>query len=282
MYGSLLTVVKPYKLLYLLKDNTFVKIIKPKTLKTILITGATSGIGEACATLFAKNGYQIIITGRRKERLENLEKLLHSKYNSSVHSLNFDIAKHEECKKAIESLPDEFKNIDVLINNAGLAAGLSPIQEGLLSDWETMIDINLKGLLYITRLIAPKMAARKSGHIVNLSSVAGKENYANGNVYCATKHAVDSLSQTMRIDLLQYGVKVTNIAPGMVETEFSLVRFKGDENRAKNVYIGVTPLTAHDIAEAIFWAVSRPDHVNISDIVITPKAQANSTTTIRR
>lgn len=251
-------------------------------LKTILITGATSGIGEACANLFAENGYQLIITGRRKDKLEKLADTLSSQFNSPILALNFDIADFKACENAINNLPPQFKRIDILLNNAGLAAGLNPIQEGILSDWEAMIDINLKGLLYITRLVAPLMTAQKAGHIVNISSVAGKENYANGNVYCATKHAVDSLSQTMRIDLLQHGVKVTNIAPGMVETEFSLVRFKGDEKRAKNVYVGLTPLSAHDIAETIYWAVSRPDHVNISDIVITPKAQANATTTIRK
>jgi NADP-dependent 3-hydroxy acid dehydrogenase YdfG len=197
-------------------------------------------------------------------------------------ALNFDIANQAACETAIKNLPSQFQKIDILLNNAGLAAGLNPIQEGLLSDWEAMIDINLKGLLYITRLVAPMMVTQKSGHIVNISSVAGKENYANGNVYCATKHAVDSLSQTMRIDLLQHGVKVTNIAPGMVETEFSLVRFNGDVKKAKNVYMGLTPLSAHDIADAIYWAVSRPDHVNISDIVLTPKAQANATTTVRK
>lgn len=251
-------------------------------MKTILITGATSGIGEACANLFAENGYQLIITGRRKEKLEKLADTLSSQFNSPILALNFDIANQAACENAIKNLPAQFQRIDILLNNAGLAAGLNPIQEGSLNDWEAMIDINLKGLLYITRLVAPIMTAQKSGHIVNISSVAGKENYANGNVYCATKHAVDSLSQTMRIDLLQHGVKVTNIAPGMVETEFSLVRFKGDEKRAKNVYVGLTPLSAHDIADAIFWAVSRPDHVNISDITITPKAQANATTTIRK
>lgn len=251
-------------------------------MKTILITGATSGIGEACANLFAENGYQLIITGRRKEKLEKLADSLSSQFNCPILALNFDIADQKACENAIQNLPPQFKKIDILLNNAGLAAGLNPIQEGHLSDWEAMIDINLKGLLYITRLVAPLMVAQKNGHIVNISSVAGKENYANGNVYCATKHAVDSLSQTMRIDLLPHGVKVTNIAPGMVETEFSLVRFKGDEKRAKNVYVGLTPLSAHDIAEAIYWAASRPDHVNISDIVITPKAQANATTTIRK
>ena len=251
-------------------------------MKTILITGATSGIGEACANLFAENGYQLILTGRRKEKLEKLADSLSSQYNRPILALNFDIANQNACENAIHNLPPQYKKIDILLNNAGLAAGLNPIQEGLLSDWESMIDINIKGLLYITRLVAPLMTAQRSGHIVNISSVAGKENYANGNVYCATKHAVDSLSQTMRIDLLQHGVKVTNIAPGMVETEFSLVRFKGDEKRAKNVYMGITPLSAHDIAETIYWAVSRPDHVNISDIVITPKAQANATTSIRK
>jgi NADP-dependent 3-hydroxy acid dehydrogenase YdfG len=257
-------------------------ILKALIVKTILITGATSGIGEACANLFAENGYQLIITGRRKEKLERLADSLSAQFGRPILALNFDISNQQACENAITNLPPQFKKIDVLLNNAGLAAGLNPIQDGLMSDWEAMIDINLKGLLYITRLVAPLMTAQKAGHIVNISSVAGKENYANGNVYCATKHAVDSLSQTMRIDLLQHGVKVTNIAPGMVETEFSLVRFKGDENRAKNVYVGLTPLSAHDIADAIFWAISRPDHVNISDIVITPKAQANATNTVRK
>lgn len=251
-------------------------------MKTILITGATSGIGEACATIFAENGYQLIITGRRKDRLEKIADSLSSQYNCPILALNFDISNYEACENAIKSIPAQFQKIDVLINNAGLAAGLHPIQEGILSEWENMIDINLKGLLYISRLVTPIMVAQKSGHIVNLSSVAGKESYANGNVYCATKHAVDSLSKTMRIDLLQNGIKVTNIAPGMVETEFSLVRFNGDEKKAKNVYMGLTPLSAHDIADAIYWAVSRPDHVNISDIVLTPKAQANATTTVRK
>ena len=251
-------------------------------MKTILITGATSGIGEACATLFAENGYRLILTGRRKEKLAKVADALSSQHNCPILALNFDVADYKACETALANLPAPFNKIDILLNNAGLAAGLGPIHEGVLSDWESMIDINLKGLLYVTRLVAPMMTAQKSGHIVNLSSVAGKETYANGNVYCATKHAVDSLSQTMRIDLLQHGIKVTNIAPGMVETEFSLVRFKGDEKKAKNVYMGLTPLSAHDIADAIYWAVSRPDHVNISDIVLTPKAQANATTTLRK
>ncbi len=251
-------------------------------MKTIFITGATSGIGAACSELFAQNGYRLIISGRRADRLQKLAQSLKSQYNCSVLPLTFDVSLFNDCETAIQSIPDEFKTIDVLLNNAGLAAGLASIQDGHINDWETMINVNLKGLLYMTRLISPIMIKQKSGHIVNISSIAGKENYANGNVYCATKHAVDSLSQSMRIDLLAHGIKVTNIAPGMVETEFSLVRFKGDEQKAKNVYIGLTPLKPQDIADAIWWAVSRPDHVNISDIIITPKAQANASTTIRK
>ena len=246
------------------------------------ITGATSGIGKSTAELFSKNGYDLIITGRRSERLNALKENLEKLHKIKVTTLCFDVRNQLEVENAINSLTTENKRIDVLVNNAGLAAGLSSLQEGNLSHWERMIDTNLKGLLYVTKVVSNLMIENKSGHIINIGSIAGKEVYANGNVYCATKHAVDSLSQTMRIDLLQHGVKVTNIAPGMVETEFSLVRFKGDEKRAKNVYVGLTPLSAHDIAEAIYWAVSRPDHVNISDIVITPKAQANATTTIRK
>lgn len=251
-------------------------------MKTVLITGATSGIGQACASIFAQNGYQLILTGRRTSRLNEVADELRAEFNAKIHTLNFDITQLKECQLAIESLPKEFTHIDVLINNAGLSAGLNPINDGDIADWELMIDTNIKGLLYISKQVIPIMVKQHYGHIVNLSSVAGKENYANGNVYCATKHAVDSLSQTMRIDLLNHGIKVTNIAPGMVETEFSLVRFKGDEQRANNVYLGLTPLSAFDIADTIYWAISRPDHVNISDIVITPKAQANATTTLRK
>lgn len=246
------------------------------------ITGASAGFGKATAELFAAQGWDIVITGRRKTRLEVLERQLKEKYSVDVLSLAFDVRSHEEVKKAVESLPEKWKNIDLLVNNAGLAAGLGPIQEGLLSDWEDMIDTNLKGLLYMTRSIAPMMVKNGKGHIINIGSIAGKEVYANGNVYCATKHAVDALTKATRIDLVSHGIKVTQIAPGMAETEFSIVRFKGDDEKAKSVYKGLQPLTAQDIAETIWWVASRPAHVNINDIVIMPTAQANSTTTIRK
>ncbi|MEO6902350.1 MAG: SDR family NAD(P)-dependent oxidoreductase [Bacteroidia bacterium] len=247
-----------------------------------LITGATAGIGKATATLFAKNGYDIIITGRRKERLTNFSEELQSTYKVKVLTLNFDVRNLKEVETAIQSIPENWKKINVLVNNAGLAAGLGPIQEGLIADWEQMIDTNLKGLLYVTRNIAPTMITNGFGHIINIGSIAGKEVYANGNVYCATKHAVDALNKAMRIDLLPHQIKVTAINPGMVETEFSLVRFKGDEQRAKKTYEGIDALTPEDIAETIYWVASRPAHVNINDIIITPTAQANATNTIRK
>jgi 3-hydroxy acid dehydrogenase/malonic semialdehyde reductase len=246
------------------------------------ITGASAGFGKATAELFAQNGWDVVITGRRKTRLEVLERQLKEKYNVDVLLLTFDVRSHEEVKKAVESLSEKWKNIDLLVNNAGLAAGLGPIQEGVLSDWEEMIDTNVKGLLYMTRNIAPLMIANKKGHIVNIGSIAGKEVYANGNVYCGTKHAVDALTKAMRIDMVPHGIKVTQIAPGMAETEFSIVRFKGDDEKAKSVYKGLTPLSAQDIAETIWWVANRPAHVNINDIVIMPTAQANSTTAIRK
>lgn len=247
-----------------------------------LITGATAGIGKATAELFAKNGYNVIITGRRKERLEEFSAYLKANYKIEVLSLNFDVRKLKEVETAIHSIPPDWKKINVLVNNAGLAVGLSNIQEGLIEDWERMIDTNVKGLLYMTRTLAPIMIQNSYGHIINIGSIAGKEVYANGNIYCATKHAVDALSKAMRIDLLPHSIKVTAINPGMVETEFSIVRFKGDEERAKKVYMGLKPLRAEDIAETIYWAASRPAHVNINDIIITPTIQANATTTIRK
>lgn len=247
-----------------------------------LITGATAGFGKATAELFAASGFQVIITGRRKTRLDVLERQLKEKYQIKVLSLCFDIRNSGETKNALNSIPAEWQAIDVLVNNAGLAAGLGAIQNGSLDDWEQMIDTNVKGLLYVTRIVSPWMAQRNKGHIINIGSIAGKEVYANGNVYCATKHAVDALTKAMRIDLLPHGIRVTQIAPGMAETEFSIVRFKGDEDRAKSVYKGLKPLTADDIAETIFWCASRPAHVNINDIVIMPTAQANSTTSIRK
>lgn len=243
--------------------------------KIALITGATSGIGQATALKAAEAGFDIIITGRRAERLETLAKEIRNK-GVDVLTLNFDIRQAMEVDKAIGSLTDKWKNISVLVNNAGLAVGVSPIQEGILDDWERMIDTNIKGLLYITRAVAPLMIAQNCGHIVNLASIAGKEVYPGGNVYCATKHAVDALSKAMRTDMLKHNIKVTNIAPGMVETEFSLVRYKGDAAAAKNVYKGLTPLTNEDIADTIIFAITRPAHVCLNDIVIMPTAQANS------
>ena len=244
--------------------------------KTILITGATSGIGEATARIFAANNFRIIITGRRKERLDKLAEELKAEYKAVVLTLSFDVRNSSEVQKNIASLQGDWSIIDVLVNNAGLASGLGPIQSGELDDWEKMIDTNIKGLLYVTRAVSPLMIARNSGHIINIASVAGKEVYPNGNVYCATKHAVDALSRSMRIDLLPHGIKVTNIAPGLVETEFSVVRFHGDKERADNVYKGYQPLNAADIADAIWYAASRPAHFCVNDMVLTPLAQANA------
>lgn len=243
--------------------------------KIALITGATSGIGKATAIKLAEVGYSIIITGRRGERLTALEKELKDK-GIEVLALQFDVRNQTEVHQAIADLPAEWQAIDVLVNNAGLAVGTSPIQDGIIDDWERMIDTNVKGLLYVTREVAPLMIKRERGHIVNLASVAGKEVYPGGNVYCATKHAVDALSKAMRVDMLKHNIKVTNIAPGMVETEFSIVRYKGDTQAADNVYKGITPLTGEDIADTIVFAVTRPAHICLNDIQIMPTTQANS------
>jgi 3-hydroxy acid dehydrogenase/malonic semialdehyde reductase len=243
--------------------------------KIVLISGATAGIGEALAWKFAENKYNLILTGRRADRLNKIKNELSEKFNVEVLTLNFDIRKLSEVENAVKSIPETWQNIDVLINNAGLAAGGSPIQDGVYDDWERMIDTNLKGLLYLSRKIIPLMTARKKGHIINIGSLAGKQVYPNGNVYCATKAAVQSITEGMRIDLVQYGIKVTQIAPGAVETEFAYVRFKGDSEAAKNVYKGYKPLTARDIAEATYYTASLPEHVNINDLLITPVAQAN-------
>ena len=250
--------------------------------KTVLITGATSGIGKACADIFAKNNYRLIITGRRKERLGDLEKDLRANYAVEVLNLNFDVRNRAEVEENLGNLPAEWNTVDILINNAGLAVGLNNIQEGDIDDWERMIDTNIKGLLYVTRSIAPGMTARKSGHIINIGSIAGKETYPFGNVYCATKHAVDSLTKAMRIDMVKDGIKVTQIAPGAVETEFSNVRFKGDDEKAKAVYRGFEPLHPEDIADAVYYCASLPAHVNINDLLIMPTAQANATTIVRK
>jgi NADP-dependent 3-hydroxy acid dehydrogenase YdfG len=240
--------------------------------KIALITGATSGIGEATARLLSINGFNLIICGRRKDRLNSLKNEL-SQHTKTI-SLSFDVAKKSEVLAAIRSLPDDFKMIDVLINNAGNAHGLSSIEEGDLDDWDAMIDINVKGLLYVSREIIPGMAARNQGHIINIGSIAGKEVYPNGNVYCASKHAVDAISKAMRYDLNKYGIRVGEINPGLVETEFSLVRFKGDRERAKKVYEGYQALKPADIADIILFMVNRPPHVNIADITVFPTAQA--------
>jgi len=242
--------------------------------KTIMITGATSGFGRAAAIKFARNGYNIIITGRRTDRLNKLKNELLSFGKIKVLSLTFDVRNRDEVASVILNLPEEWKNIDILVNNAGLAVGLDHIDNGLIDDWERMIDTNVKGLLYVTRAVTPLMVARGQGHIINIGSIAGKDVYENGNVYCATKSAVDSLSKSMRIDLLKNNIKVTHIAPGMAETEFSLVRFKGNEEKAKAVYKGIEALKEEDIAEAIYYCASLPSHVCINDLVITPTAQA--------
>jgi NADP-dependent 3-hydroxy acid dehydrogenase YdfG len=242
--------------------------------KIIMITGATSGFGWATAIKFAQSGYNIVITGRREERLKILENKLLS-FNVKVLSLNFDVRDNDEVKSVVESLPEEWKAIDILVNNAGLAVGLEHINAGNTDDWDRMIDTNVKGLLYVTRAIAPLMVKQGHGHIFNIGSIAGKEAYENGNVYCASKSAVDSLTRSMRIDLLKHNIRVTQIAPGMAETEFALVRFKGDEEKAKSVYKGVDALTSEDIAGVIYYCATLPPHVCINDLVITPTQQAS-------
>ena len=244
--------------------------------KTALITGATAGIGEATARLLAKNNFNLIVTGRRKDRLEDLRNSILKDSDAEVVTMNFDIRNPEETEIAIKKLPVEWQKIDVLINNAGLAVGLSTVADGVLDDWERMIDTNIKGVLYISRLISQTMIKNGEGHIVNISSVAGKETYPMGNVYCATKHAVQSLTKGMRIDFLKHGIKVSSVCPGAVDTEFSVVRFKGDEKQAQQVYDGITPLYARDVAETILFVITRPAHVNIDDILIMPTDQAFS------
>ncbi len=250
--------------------------------KIALITGVTSGIGKASADIFAENNYNLIVTGRRHERLREIKNELEKQFGIEVFALCFDVRNNDEVIENINSLPEEWRNIDVLINNAGLAVGLNHIQDGVIDDWERMIDTNIKGLLYVTRAVAPLMVARNSGHIVNICSVAGKEVYENGNVYCATKHAVDALSKAMRVDMLKHNIKVTNICPGAVETEFSIVRFKGDTERAAGTYRGMEPLVAKDVAQCIYFAVSLPYRICINDMLIMPTAQADSRTFNRK
>jgi 3-hydroxy acid dehydrogenase/malonic semialdehyde reductase len=243
--------------------------------KIIFITGATAGFGKAIAYTFAQHGWNLIITGRRAVRLETIAEDIREQYNVAVLTLCFDVRDRETVLQMINSIPHDWKQIDVLVNNAGLAAGITTIQEGDFSDWDRMIDTNIKGLLNVSRCIMPMMVQRQKGHIINLGSVAGKFVYPKGNIYCATKAAVDALSQAMRIDMLPFGVKVTCLHPGAADTEFSLVRLHGDEKAAAQVYAGYDPLAAQDIAEAVYFAATRPDHVVLNDIVITAKAQAN-------
>ncbi len=244
--------------------------------KIIFITGATAGFGQAIARKFAENGNNLIITGRRKILLEELAKELITTFDIEVLPLCFDVRKLEEVESAIEALPVKWKKIDVLVNNAGLAVGLNPIHEGVVDDWERMIDTNVKGLLYMTRFVSPLMVARKQGHIINIGSIAGREVYPMGNVYCGSKYAVDAITKGTRIDLVSHNIKVTQIAPGAANTEFSMVRFKGDKSRADNVYIGYEPLLAVDIAETVYYVTTLPAHVNINDLVLMPTAQASA------
>jgi NADP-dependent 3-hydroxy acid dehydrogenase YdfG len=242
-----------------------------------LITGSTSGIGKATAERLAKADYDLILTGRRADRLETQKVSLQEKFHNRILTLCFDVRSQAEVEKHLGHLPDDWKNISVLLNNAGLAVGLNTVQDGVLDDWERMIDTNVKGLLYVSRTIAPLMILNGHGHIVNIGSIAGKQVYPNGAVYCASKHAVDALSQGLRMDLVSHGIRVTQICPGAVETEFSTVRFKGDQDRADSVYKGFEPLTAEDIADTIFYCVNLPKHVCINDLVIMPTAQASAT-----
>lgn len=249
--------------------------------KTVLITGATAGFGEACAIKFAQNGYSLIITGRREERLKKLKTFLEETYKSNVHYLCFDVQNKDAVFNNINSLPDTFGKIDVLINNAGLALGRDNFADADITDWETMLDTNVKGLMYVTKAVLPKMITAQNSHIINIGSIAGKEVYENGNGYCASKHAVDAISKAMRIDLLKYNIKVTAIHPGAAETEFSLVRFKGEKQKADAVYENYIPLQAEDIAETVFYCASLPAHVCINDLVITCTQQASSTYLIK-
>lgn len=245
--------------------------------KIALITGASAGIGKACAEVFAREGFNLILTARRLEKLEILAEKIKEEFDVEIKTIQMDLRSKEDVQKGWTSLSEEWKRVDVLINNAGLSQGLDPIFSGDTDDWDRMIDTNIKGLLYVSRTVLPQMKDRKSGHVINIGSIAGKEVYLNGNVYCATKHAVDALNKAMRIDLLPYCIKVSALHPGAVETEFSVVRFKGDKERASKVYEGFEPLHAQDIAEAAWFVVSRPAHVNINEMLIMPTAQANGT-----
>ncbi len=250
--------------------------------KTILITGASSGIGAACAAKFAESGARLLLCSRRIEKLNELAAQLQSKYNIEVHAFQLDVSQHIKVVEALKSLPTNWNIVDVLINNAGLAAGLDTIQDASIQDWEEMINTNIKGLLYVTKEILPQMLDKNSGHIINIGSVAGHYVYPKGAVYCATKHAVNALSSGLRMDLFGTRIRVSSIDPGAVETNFSLVRFKGDEKRAASVYEGMEPLTPEDVADAVLYCATRPQHVNVSEVIIMPTDQASATMVSRK
>jgi len=249
---------------------------------TVLITGASSGIGAASSRAFATAGCHLILAARRIERIEAAAAELRSEFGVEALPLALDVTKQDQVAQVLGNLPERWAAVDILLNNAGLSRGLDKLHEGQLQDWEEMIDTNVKGLLYVTRAILPGMVARGRGHVINIGSIAGHEVYLSGNVYCATKHAVDALTRALRIDLVGAGIRVSSVDPGMVETEFSLVRFHGDAERAKKVYQGLQPLTPEDIADAILWCATRPPHVNIQDVIITPTAQASTTVAHRK
>lgn len=245
--------------------------------KIALVTGASSGIGQATASIFAEHGYDLFLIARRAERLAEIKQALEQKYNIKVHSITLDLRDRNALETAWKEVPNEWKKIDVLVNNAGLSLGLEPFFDGNVDDWENMIDTNIKSLLYVSKIVANEMIKNGSGHIINIGSIAGKESYPNGNVYCSTKAAVDSLTKSMRMDLVTKGIKVSAVHPGAVETEFSVVRFKGDQERADNVYKGFEPLVANDIADVIYFMASRQAHVNVQDVLVMPTAQAAAT-----
>ena len=244
--------------------------------KTVLITGASAGIGKACADQFAEAGANLILAARRFDRIKKLSEEISKKYRVKTKALKLDVRNYDEVSTTLASLEKKWKRIDILVNNAGLAKGFDKIYKGKIEDWNEMIDTNIKGLLYVTRWVLPHMVKRKSGHVINIGSIAGHDTYPSGNVYAATKFAVNAISKSIRMDILDKGIRVSSIDPGLVETEFSLVRFSGDKNRAKNVYKGLTPLTAYDIAETVLFCATRPDHVNINEIILTPKAQVSA------
>jgi len=250
--------------------------------KIVFVTGASAGIGRACAEIFAQNGARLILAARRDDRLKRLADKLKKSYKTEIHHFQLDVRNQPEVERKIKALPARWRKIDILVNNAGLSRGLDKLHEGKLIDWEEMIDTNIKGLLYVSRVVIPGMVKRKRGHIINIGSIAGHEVYPGGNVYCATKHAVDAITKGMQIDLVDTPVQVSAVDPGMVETEFSLVRFRGDKTRAKNVYKSLKPLSGHDVAEAVLFCATRPPHVNIHQLRIMPKAQATATIAHRK